>query len=349
MGVGRFVCVALPFALTVCSLICILIAMLAGVTNHNLDMFEVNTKNLSISSNSLANLENLAKRAPDTVHFSTLTTMALENAASANKNATAGTNITALDLGLADDYKVSLWNYCYQTGSNTTCTKAKFGWASSALNTTAIETLASSTAGQTVTLPKELKASLKTFTIFSMWTDVVYIIAFITCVVELFFGLFAICSRAGSCLTFLISGLSTVAIVAASVMATVQSSIVVGTIDSVTKAYGVKASLNTSFLATTWLAAAFSIGGGLFWMFTICCCAADHHSKRSNRRSRSDKEKLIPTGAYQRVGEPDHFNNDAFAGQEHGIYTPQQQYGVPTNAKPIRSTGAYEPYAHAAI
>jgi len=345
MGVGRFVCVALPFALTVCSLICILIVMLAGVTNHNLDMFEVNTKNLSISSNSLQNLENLVKR-----DLSHLTSAALENANAANTAATAGINITAADLGLADKYKVSLWNYCYETGSNTTCTKAKFGWASSALNTTAIESLASSTTGVKVTLPKELTASLKTFTVFSKWTDVVYIIAFITCVVELFFGIFAICSRAGSCLTFLVSGLSTVTIVAASIMATVQSSIVVGTLDSTAKAYGVKSSLNTSFLATTWLAAAFSIGGGLFWMFTICCCAADHHTKRSNRQSRADdSEKLIPTGAYQRVGEPEHYHNGAYAGQQQGIYAPQQQYGVPSNARPIRGNGAYEPYAHAAI
>jgi hypothetical protein len=345
MGVGRFVCVALPFALTVCSLICILIVMLAGVTNHNLDMFEVNTKNLSISSNSLENLENLFKR-----DLSHLTSAALENANAANTAATSGINITAADLGLADIYKVSLWNYCYQTGSNTTCTKAKFGWASAALNTTAIESLASSTTGVKVTLPKELTTSLKTFTVFSKWTDVVYIIAFITCVVELFFGIFAICSRAGSCLTFLVSGLSTVTIVAASVMATVQSSLVVGTLDSTAKAYGVKSSLNTSFLATTWLAAAFSIGGGLFWMFTICCCAADHHSKRSNRRSRGDdSEKLIPTGAYQRVGEPENYHNGAYAGQQQGIYAPQQQYGVPTNTKPTRGNGAYEPYAHAAI
>jgi hypothetical protein len=314
--------------------------MLAGVTNHSLDMFEVNTKNLSISSNSLANLENLVtKRA-----LSGLTNEALSNA---NAAATAGVNFTAADLGLADTYKVSLFNYCYQSGTNTTCTKAKFDWASSALNTTAIQKLASTTTGVTVTLPKELTTSLHTFTVVSKWTEVVYIIAFVTCAVELFVGLFGFCSRIGSCCTFLISGISTVAIVAASIMATIQSSIVVGAIDSVAKAYGVHSSINTSFLATTWLAAAFSIGGGLFWMFSMCCCAADHH-KHSNRRSRAgDTEKLIPTGAYQRVGEPDHFH--PYAGQQQGVYEPQEQFGVPSHNKPVRGNGAYEPYAHAAI
>ncbi len=341
MGVGRFICVALPFALTACSMLCLLIVMLAGVADHNLDMFEINTQNLSISSNSLANLENLAKRAPDTAHFSSLTTTALNN---------AGANITAADLGLADQYKVSLWNYCYQTGTNTTCIKSSLGWASSALNTTAIEKLASANAGVTVTLPKELTSSMRIFSVFSKWTNVVYIIAFLACAIELFFGIFAICSRIGSCVTFLLSGFSTVTIIAASIMATVQSAIVVGAVDSAGRAYNVKGSLNTSFLAITWLAAAFSIAGGLFWMFTICCCAAQHHSKRNNRRSLGDDhEKLIPTGAYHPVGESEHFNNNAFAGQEHGIYAPQQQYGVPSNARPIRGDGAYEPYAHAAI
>jgi hypothetical protein len=316
--------------------------MLAGVTNHNLDMFEVNTKNLSISSNSLANLENLITKRAD--HFSGMTNDALSNA---NSAATAGVNFTAADLGLADTYKVSLFNYCYQSGTNTTCTKAKFDWASSALNTTAIQKLASTTTGVTVTLPKELTTSLHTFTVVSKWTEVVYIIAFVTCAVELFVGLFGFCSRIGSCCTFLISGISTVAIVAASIMATIQSSIVVGAIDSVAKAYGVHSSINTSFLATTWLAAAFSIGGGLFWMFSMCCCAADHH-KHSNRRSRAgDTEKLIPTGAYQRVGEPDHFH--PYAGQQQGVYAPQQQFGVPSHNKPVRGNDAYEPYAHAAI
>ena len=315
------------------SLVCILIVMLAGITNKSLDMFEVNTKNLSISSNSLANLENLITKRG----VSGLTNEALTNVASI----TSGTNITAAELGLADIYKVSLFDYCYQSGTNTTCTKAKFDWASSALNTTAIQALASSKSGVTVTLPKELTGSLHTFTVVSKWTEVVYVIAFIACVVEIFVGLFGFYSRVGSCCTFIISGISTVAIVVASIMATIQSSIVVGAIDAVAKAYGVHSSINTSFLSITWLAAAFSIGGGLFWMFSMCCCAADHH-KQSNRRSRAgDTEKLIPTGAYQRVGEPDHFH--PYAGQQQGIYAPQ------SHNKPLRGNGAYEPYAHTGL
>jgi hypothetical protein len=319
-------------------MIAIIITITAGITNKNLDLFQVDTQNLSISSSSLENLEKLVKRES---HFSELTISALTGSSS---SASSAVNLTAADLGLADKYLVSLWAYCYETGTNKTCTKAQFNWAASSLNTTSIQALAISTSGVNFTLPKTLTSSLHTFTVVNKWTEVVYIIAFITCAIELFFGIFAICSRVGSCLTFIVSGLSTVSIVAASVMSTVLGSITVGSIDSVAKIYGVKASLNTSFLATTWIAAAFSIGGGLFWMFTICCCAADHHSKPSNRRSRGeDAEKLIPSGAYQRV------QDTTYQGQQSGVYN-KDAFAVPTpNVKPIRSNDAYEPYSHAAI
>jgi hypothetical protein len=344
MGAGRFVCVALPFGLTLVSMICILISMLAGVTNKNLDMFEIKTQNLSISSNSLENLasEIFKRVTPITL----LTTTALNGQTSAS-SVLSGNNITAADLGLADNYKVSLWNYCSQTGSTVNCTSAKFNWAASALNTTAIDAmLNANSAGVNVTLPEELTSSLKTFIVVSKWTQVVYIIAFVTCAIELFFGLFAICSRAGSCLTFLISGLSTTTIIAASILATVQSSVVTGSVDATAKAYGVKASINTSFLATTWLAVAFSIASGIFWMFTICCCAADHH--KNNRRSRGgDQEKLIPTGAYQRVNDPAEYHS-GYGQQQQGVYAhgaQQPEYGVPMhNVKPTRDNGHLEPY-----
>lgn len=66
-NLGRFVCVAFPFLLTVASLICILIVALAGVTDKNLDMFDINTQNLSLSTNNLANLASLLKRSPEPV------------------------------------------------------------------------------------------------------------------------------------------------------------------------------------------------------------------------------------------------------------------------------------------
>ncbi|TVY40156.1 hypothetical protein LOCC1_G007430 [Lachnellula occidentalis] len=344
MGVGRFACVILPFLLTTASLICILIAMLAGITNHSLDMFEVDTKNMSISTNDLANLENLAKRmaSPEPGNpLSYLTQAAQSSATTLAEHYTSGTNLTAADLGLADSYKVSLWNYCSVTGSKSNCTKGKFDWATKATNITLLESVANAATGSSnTTLPKTLKDSLKTFAVVTKWTEVVYIIAIILAAINLVMGIFAFFSRVGSCITWIVSGLSTVAVIAASLMATIESSIVVAAVKSTAKAYNVHASLNTSFLAVTWLACAFSIGAGLFWAFSICCCANDH---KKNRKSQGDSEKLIPGGTgYQRVGDSHNFNN----GQQTGVFNT----GVPLrNVQPQSHGGAYEPYSHAAI
>lgn len=276
MGAGRFIRVAVPFGLTLASLICILIAMLAGmladVSNKNidifgantanLDMFDVNTANLSISSFSLANLGNLARRAAaPTDHSSGLTNETLTNATSSSSSSI---NITASDLELTDLYKVSLWNYCSITGSNITCTNAKFDWALSSFDTSKIESTATYLTGVNVTLPLEVKSVLKSFAKVAKWIEVVYIIATISTFIELVIGLFVTSSRAISYYTIIISGLSTASIIVAAIMVTAVSSTVVGTITSVGKAYGVKGSLDTSYLAINWMAVTFSLASTFF-------------------------------------------------------------------------------------
>ncbi|KAH8596816.1 integral membrane protein [Bisporella sp. PMI_857] len=324
MGAGRFVCVALPFGLTVASLICLLITLLAGITNKNLDMFEVTPKNMSISSDALTNIANAATKRD----------IGLGASISSALNGDSSANFTASSFNLADTYKVYLWNYCSQTGEKTNCTKAKFDWASESLNVTAINEKASAismaSTGKTATLPKDVTTALKAFVKVSKWTQVVYIIAFILTVLTLITGLFGFCSRGGSCITYFVSGLATTAIIIASTMATVSSAVVVGAVKTTSKAYGVKAKLMTPFLSITWLAAAFSIGAGLFWLFTICCCKSE---SRGNKRN---SEKFAPS-SYQ----PLHDNNTAYQGQQQGVYNPQAH-------QPARGAG-YEPYSHSAV
>jgi hypothetical protein len=324
MGFGRFVCVALPFGLTIASLVCTLIVMLSGITSHNLDMFSVDMKDLSISSSSLENFANEVTKRED---LGKLINAGLNNIIP------DGVNLTASDLGLADSYKVYMWNYCASTGSNSTCSKAKFDWAHSALNTTAINERAeavSAKVGKNATLPKDVTSALKTYSTVSKWTQVVYIIAFILIVLELVVGLFGFCSRAGSCITYLVAGFATTAIIGASVLATASSAIVVAAVKTTSKAYGVKASIQTGFLSTTWLAVAFSIGASLFWLFSICCCKSEHR----NHKNTGEKFAARP-GSYQPLHDP----NTAYNGQQQGGYNMQN---------PQRGSG-YEPYSHTAV
>lgn len=398
-------CVALPLGLTIASIVCLLIAMLGGITDKNLALFEIRTQNLSISSSSLENLVDTITRRNIEFELDTITrrqgdldflkdlnldflkdldidnlsvsdiaqklkdkgyanadelaakakaagssgvTNLLNEGKDAANDAISGTNITAKDLGLADYYKVSLWGYCSWTDGNRNCTTAKFDWASAELNKTAYQSIESTT-GVTVTLPKDVRTALNTFGNVSKWTQVVYIVALVAAVVELIFGLFAICSRIGSCCTFIVSSIATTAIIAASVLATVLASITTGAVKATAKAYNVEATINKNYLAVTWAAAAFSIGAGLFWLFTICCCASsDHKSKKSHGSSSSrgfagfgkgsrdsDTEKLIPGGSgYSRVGDDHHT---------------EYRGSVPMNNMQPQRAAAYEPYAHTRV
>lgn len=395
MGAGRFACVALPLALTIASIVCLLIAMLGGVVDKNMSLFEIRTQNLSISSSSLQNLadtitrrdidlsaiglgnidtdkfsltdikdkikasgasgiDNIEELAQDIKDGKTDAVTKILNNANGNlketindkiDDAIGGTNLTAKNLNLADYYKVSLWGYCSWKDGNRNCTKPSFDWAASKLNDTAYTAVVSDT-GVTVNLPKDVRAALKTFGKVSKWTQVVYIVAIIAAAAELVFGLFAICSRIGSCCTYIVASIATTAIIAASIMATVLASITTGAVKATAKAYSVDASINRNYLIATWAAAAFSLGAGLFWLFTICCCASSDKKKKSSGSSRgfagfgkgnrnSDTEKLIPGGSgYSRVGDDHH--------TEYRGSVPMK------NVHPQRAS-AYEPYNHTRV
>jgi hypothetical protein len=324
MGVGRFICVGMPFALTACSLACILIVMFAGITSNSLFMFSADTKDLSIPLTDLSSLERRANMR--------LSGSGIVGAITSGGSSLQGSNVTASDLGLFDSYTVSLWNYCYFVGTTKTCMPAKFDWAANSTAFTTNLTNIANANGANFT-DATLTNAVKTFGIVVKWTEVVYIIAAVLAVVELIVGLFAFCSRIGSCCTYIVSGFFTTAIIAAAGMSTFTSAIVVGTVKALEK-YGVHAAFNISFLAISWLAVAFAIAASLFWLFSICCCAPNHSSRR-DRRSRAGGEK-VPYGGYERVNDPFLPHH---AHQETGYVAPTQ----PAAAQ------RYEPYSHAQV
>ncbi|KAH8905947.1 integral membrane protein [Coniochaeta sp. PMI_546] len=353
-NLGRYACVALPFLLTLGSVIAILVAGLAGVADKSLYMFQINTTNLEISPASITNLINSRAAASVGFHDPSLldsTSDTTEAAAdSTTTSATAGTkssNITAADLGLNDLYDIGLWGWCYTAQNGTrTCTKPEFNWAQKELNTTTnnLKNLATA-AGESITLPKEITSAIDTFSTITKWTEVVFIIAVVGLGIELFFGIFANCSRAFSCLTFIVAGVATVAVCGFAALATAMSVVVVGAVEASAKFYGVRADFNTKYLAAVWIAAAFAIAAGFFWMFTVCCCKPDHSSRRSGRKRHLDEsgEKLIPVGAYQPITDEHGYNG----GYNNGHSNPQ--YGYAPQPRAARRDLAYEPYSHSNV
>ncbi|KUI70780.1 SUR7 family protein pun1 [Cytospora mali] len=400
VNVGRFICVALPFILSVASVIALLVASLAGVTDKSLYIFSVNTTDLSVSASSITSLlsdrslherealgdDTLATRTSEdysaaaaSASAAAATATSAADAATAISGVVSGTNITGSDLGLSDIYYVNLWNYCQtiSTGGKE-CRKAQYNWASNA--TKAFENQLDSVASasnENVTLPDSIKTAMTTFGTVTRWTEIVFIIAFVALAASIVFGFFANCSRAFSCCTFILAAFAAVAVCAAATLATVTAAVVIGAVEGTAKAYGVTGSINTRFLATVWIAAAFAIAAAFFWMFTICCCAPDHNRSRGKSagfgrtRHLDDAEKPRMTGAgYAPLPEPQNTayggsgaypGNGAYAGHgDYGVngdYTSHGAYGDSgfgqgaTYGNPRTGRNpemAYEPYSHRA-
>jgi hypothetical protein len=350
-NLGRYACVAVPFLLTLSSVIALLVAGLAGVADKSLYMFRINTTELQISPASLTSL--IDARDVGFHDPSLIDPTGADAAADATTSAaTAGTkssNITAADLGLNDLYDVTLWNWCYTAQNGTrTCTKPEFNWAQKELNQTTqnLKTVGNA-AGVKVTLPKEITSAIDTFGTITKWTEVVFIVAIVALAVELFLGIFANCSRAFSCLTFIVAGVASAAVCGFAALATAMSVVVVGTVEATAKFYGVQADFNTKYLAAVWIAAAFALAAGFFWMFTMCCCKPDHSSsRRSGRKRHLDEagEKLMPLNAYQPITD-DH----GYGGYHNNSHSNHPQYGYAPQPRPAQRDLAYEPYSHSNV
>lgn len=317
MGVaGRIVCIFTPYVLTIASLICIILVGLGCTDKHSgtlndLYFFRADLQNLTLSSSAQSSISNALSA--EGVNASSSDLSSLLNQA---KNA----------LQLKDFYDVGLFGYCdgNVTKNNfdtTYCSKAKAAfWFNPVevwgLNGTGVENV----------LPKNLQNDLNMYKAVSKWMFVAYIVAFASTVLELLVGLTAICGRLGSCITTLVSSVSLLFIIAASVTSTVLFAVVKDAFNKNLNDYGIKGTMGHSIYVTTWLAVAFSLAASVFWMLSSCCC-----SGKSDRNRRVTVEKAPYT--YERVG-------DAFA---HGANQQPTGHNVPMQN--MKNT-AYEPYRH---
>jgi len=344
-GVGRALCVSLPFILTAISLVTLLIVGLAGVTGSNLSLFEVVPKDLSISLADLQTLNVKKKRSAANLPINVRGLPEVRSSISGAIDAASNINITAAQLNLADKYNFYLWNFVEVRGDVTTKTAPRFDYASNFTNTTSITNLAAGT-GLTISIPKAVQSGLSAFANLIKWTQVVFIIAGVATIITILVGIAAFFSRIGSCVTWIVSAISTAAIVAFATLATITSTSVVGILTAAAEPFGVHSSVNTTWLVIIWVGVAAAVASGLFWLFTICCCAPS--SGRSGKRhSRGgDSEKVIGGKGYQPVHDP--FRNEPYAGQQSGIYN-QQQHAIPMNNVKTSRAQAYEPYSHHAV
>lgn len=348
MGAGRFVCVLLPVLLTVAAIVSFLIATLTGVAHNRMYLFRLDTQNLTIDQASLASfaddlgvgddldsITNDINDLSDTISGnSRVKRLALRQDVQTD-------NITAQDLGMAKQYDVSFWGYCYvDFNDDRHCTDSEMNWAANTLNDSYLEEFAS-VSGVSIALPDEITGPLRAFREISRWTGIAFIVALVVLGVELVIGILSNFSRAISCVTWLVGLLAIIVTGVAAALATAQAAVVVGAVEATAWRYGVEGHINTRFLATIWIGFAFTLAASLFFLFTVCCCK---NERRNRNRGGDDGEKFAPSKSYAPLGS----GNDHEMTSGTGFYNPQQapQYGAPYGGRTTES--AYEPYSHRA-
>ncbi|KAK7544424.1 SUR7/PalI family-domain-containing protein [Phyllosticta citribraziliensis] len=306
--VGRAACIVTPMALAIAALVCLVLVFLGN----------------SKSSSTLGDLYFLKA---DTSEFRSNPL----NISGVDDELLAALQ-TTVDSDLKDIYTVGLMNYCdgnkNSTGGYklTYCSPRKSAYyfdpiSTWGLNNTAVEGL----------VPDSLQNGLKIYRKVAKWMYAAYAVALACNAIEIVVGILAIFSRWGSFLTTFVSTAATIFTVAASVTSTALYVTIMGTFNSALKDYNIKASLGGKMLAVTWLASAFAIGAGLFWMLSTCCCSG-RSSDKHNRGRGPVVEKAPYT--YERVNSPFGTSNNNATNSN-----------VPLRDMNGQHTG-YEPYSH---
>lgn len=90
-------------------------------------------------------------------------------------------------------------------------------------------------------------------------------------------------------------------------------------------------------MRTTWLAVAFSLGAGFFWLLSVCCCRErSPYGKKDSKRVKVEKTPYT----YERVGSP--YLGPQRGAPEYGDVSGQQ---IPMQSLgPKAKEAAYEPF-----
>ncbi|RAH44038.1 SUR7/PalI family protein, partial [Aspergillus brunneoviolaceus CBS 621.78] len=328
---GRIVCIFTPYVLTIASLICIIMVGLgctksSSSTLDNLYFFRINLQNITNGTSS--------------------TTAKITSAISDLAGVSDGDLSAALEeieeqYNIQDFYTVGLWGYCSGNITNgndyktTNCSKPEAEFWFNPLEVWNLEE-----SGLENALSSSVKKELKVYKSVSKWMFIAYIIAFIATIVELVVGVFAICSRWGSCVTTLVSAVAFLFTTAASVTSTALFAVLKGVFKAELESYGVKGQMGKNMYVATWLAVAFSLGASLFWLLSTCCCSgrSPYNHRNTARAVTAEKAPYTyePLGPYGQPQQPA-YTNTAYPPPPPPGHVPMQQNG---------RTNAYEPFRH---
>ncbi|RPB01695.1 hypothetical protein L873DRAFT_1827031 [Choiromyces venosus 120613-1] len=318
---GRFACILTPMLLTLASLACVTIVMIGG-TNKNssvisgLYFLRIDTRFIDTPSHI------------DLIPGTDWDDQLLKS----------GFNATASDLGLADYYTSSLWNYCSGKaldGDNwqiTDCGKPSVSYAFDPVRILDVEK-----EGADVNFPDSVKKVSKAVSVASKVMAAMYVLGTFATIITFAVGWFGLLSRWGSCVTTIFADIAFLFLFTASIISTALYVSIREAFNKALKDFSVNAEINKQMFTITWLAVAFSFGACLFWMFSTCCCSGkrsrvmgtDHKGKGKSSSPSGSGAK----GGYERIAAP-------------------YQGGSGPGMKPMAEVGkkqgaGYEPFRHA--
>ena len=328
---GRFACIFAPMALTIVSLVSLIIVGIGGTNrsssvSNSLYFFRANTSDIHANSTLLSDLPK-----------NPLTDDLLGKAGSIASDA----------LGIYDFYHVSLWNYCagnFSTNSTggsfdnvTYCSpRQKDFW----FNPVDVWNLNNSNTDQFFS--SKLKSGLEAYRKTAHWLYVAYVVAVLTTAAEILVGVSALFSRLGSLATTLVSVVSSTFTFGFALTATVLYATLTGAFNNALKQYNIHGSLGRTIYIWCWLAVGFSWAAGIFWLFSSCCC-----SGRSDRiKGYGDRNGGFGS-SYKRMRDPQPAGYQAPYAHHADGYGGEQQNGVYMGNMGGRQGGtAYEPFRH---
>jgi len=144
-------------------------------------------------------------------------------------------------------------------------------------------------AGETVDIPQSISNDLGKLHTASRWMFAMYLVGVILAFITLVVSLTALCTRFGSVVTTIGSGLAFVFIVAATLVAQVMFVIYRNVINGSITELNVSASLGTSIFAFSWTASAAALVAFCGFTCGICCGTGKggyHGSKYDNAERR---------------------------------------------------------------
>ena len=321
---GRFACIFTPMALTIASLVCLVLVGLGGTnksnaTYNNLYFFRANTSTITVDPKDLSLPSN------------ELTNAILGQTTSAVKEA----------LHVYDFYHVSLWNYCagnFTNAASNGSSSDNVTYCSAHTNEfwfNPVDVWGLNNTGVDQLFSKELRDGLSAYQTTAKWMFVAYVVALIATLVEILVGFFALFSRLGSLATTIVSSVSSLFFVAFALTSTILYSVLTGTFNDALTKYDIHGNLGHDIYVLVWLGAAFSLGAGVFWLFSSCCC-----SGRSDRIKGYGDDRGSRDHKYDRVGSPMPLQG---YGQPAAAGYPSSHHMGPVGAQ--RQT-SYEPFRH---